>query len=180
MKINLSMERRNRSPGNAWREMRTARETGLRMDVSANGDCAFTAVRPHACITNGFPEQGGGGASADADCAGAADGAGPDVAQDDDDGDGDGDPDSDRPRPTHPSPRAPLCNAATPTGAKLSPSSSADCELWRLPVVLQKIPVSKSGWFAGIRAGRYPKPVQLGARAVAWRASDIRALVASL
>ena len=133
-----------------------------------------------ACITNGFPEQGGGGASADADCAGAADGAGPDVAQDDDDGDGDGDPDSDRPRPTHPSPRAPLCNAATPTGAKLSPSSSADCELWRLPVVLQKIPVSKSGWFAGIRAGRYPKPVQLGARAVAWRASDIRALVASL
>lgn len=131
-------------------------------------------------ITNGFPEQGGGGASADADCAGAADGAAPEVAQDDDDGDGDGDPDSDRHRPPHPSPRALLCNAAIPAGAKPNPSSSADCELWRLPVVLQKIPVSKSGWFAGVRAGRYPKPVKLGARAVAWRAVDIRALVASL
>lgn len=119
------------------------------------------------------------GASADVDCAGA-DGAAPEVAQDDDDGDGDGDPDSDRHRPPHPSPRALLCNAAIPTGAKPNPSSSADCELWRLPVVLQKIPVSKSGWFAGVRAGRYPKPVKLGARAVAWRAVDIRALVASL
>lgn len=132
------------------------------------------------CITNGFPEAGGGGASAGADCAGAADGAAPEVAQDDDDGDGDGDPDSDRHRPPHSSPRALLCNAAIPTGATLTPSNNADCELWRLPVVLQKIPVSKSGWFAGVRAGRYPKPVKLGARAVAWRAVDIRALVASL
>lgn len=152
----------------------------LGYEITSDCHTAMTGGMPSAAL-NHAPAGGLVAAeSAGADCAGAADGAGPDVAQDDDDGDGDGDPDSDRPRPTHPSPRAPLCNAATPTGAKLSPSSSADCELWRLPVVLQKIPVSKSGWFAGIRAGRYPKPVQLGARAVAWRASDIRALVASL
>lgn len=118
--------------------------------------------------------------SAGDDCAGAADGTAPEASSDDDDGDGDGDPDSDRHRPPHPSPRALLCNAAIPAGATLTPSNNADCELWRLPVVLQKIPVSKSGWFAGVRAGRYPKPVKLGARAVAWRAVDIRALVASL
>lgn len=39
------------------------------------------------------------------------------------------------------------------------------------------IPVSRSTWYAGIKSGRYPKPIKLGARAVAWRASDIAELV---
>lgn len=39
------------------------------------------------------------------------------------------------------------------------------------------IPVSRSTWWAGVKSGRFPKPVKLGARAVAWRASDIAALV---
>jgi hypothetical protein len=39
------------------------------------------------------------------------------------------------------------------------------------------IPVSKSGWYEGMKAGLYPKPVKLGDRAVAWRVSDIRRLV---
>ena len=55
-----------------------------------------------------------------------------------------------------------------------------DAVLWRLPTVLEHVPVSQSGWRAGVRAGKYPQPVKIGARAVAWRASDIRALVASL
>lgn len=38
-------------------------------------------------------------------------------------------------------------------------------------------PVSKSTWWAGIKQGRFPKPVKLSARCVAWRAEDIRALV---
>lgn len=42
------------------------------------------------------------------------------------------------------------------------------------------IPVSKSSWWAGVKAGRYPKPVKLGARTTAWRAEDIRALIESM
>lgn len=39
------------------------------------------------------------------------------------------------------------------------------------------IPVSKSTWWAGVKSGRFPKPVKLGPRIPAWRAEDIRALV---
>jgi predicted DNA-binding transcriptional regulator AlpA len=50
----------------------------------------------------------------------------------------------------------------------------------RLPQVLRFIPVSKSTWWAGVKSGRYPKPVKLGVRASAWRAEDIHALIISL
>ena len=46
----------------------------------------------------------------------------------------------------------------------------------RLPQVLQIIPVSKSTWWAGIRAGKYPPAVKLSKRTSAWRRSDILAL----
>lgn len=52
--------------------------------------------------------------------------------------------------------------------------------LVKLPKVLQRFPVSKSDWYAGIRDGKYPKPVKLGARSVAWKSSDIDNLIASL
>jgi prophage regulatory protein len=39
------------------------------------------------------------------------------------------------------------------------------------------LPISKSTWWAGIKAGRYPKPVKLGPRITAWRVEDIRALM---
>jgi prophage regulatory protein len=42
------------------------------------------------------------------------------------------------------------------------------------------IPISKSSWWAGIAAGRYPKPVKLGPHTTAWRVEDIRALIDSL
>ncbi|MEQ1753394.1 MAG: AlpA family phage regulatory protein [Micropepsaceae bacterium] len=41
------------------------------------------------------------------------------------------------------------------------------------------IPVSKSTWWAGVKSGRYPKPVKLGKRITAWRVEDIRHLVAA-
>jgi prophage regulatory protein len=50
----------------------------------------------------------------------------------------------------------------------------------RLPAIIAPhgpIPVSKSTWWAGIKTGRYPKPVKLGARITAWRVEDIRALI---
>ncbi|MGD9711763.1 MAG: helix-turn-helix transcriptional regulator [Thermomicrobiales bacterium] len=39
------------------------------------------------------------------------------------------------------------------------------------------IPVSKSTWWAGVRTGRFPKPVKLGPRITAWRVEDIRNLI---
>lgn len=50
----------------------------------------------------------------------------------------------------------------------------------RLPFIIAPkgpIPISRSSWWSGIKAGRYPKPVKLGPRTTAWRASDIRELI---
>lgn len=40
------------------------------------------------------------------------------------------------------------------------------------------IPISKSSWWAGIKTGKYPKPVKLSARCTCWHAEDIRKLIA--
>lgn len=50
----------------------------------------------------------------------------------------------------------------------------------RLPAVLRLIPVGRSTWWAGVKAGRYPAPVKLGARITAWRAEDLAALIGYL
>lgn len=39
------------------------------------------------------------------------------------------------------------------------------------------LPISRSSWWEGVRARRYPKPVKLGPRITAWRCEDIRALM---
>jgi prophage regulatory protein len=42
------------------------------------------------------------------------------------------------------------------------------------------IPMAKATWYAGIADGRYPRPIQLSAKSVAWRECDITALVKRL
>ena len=49
----------------------------------------------------------------------------------------------------------------------------------RLPAVLSVFPVSRSTWWAGISAGRFPKGVKLGPRITAWKVEDIRKLIDS-
>ena len=49
----------------------------------------------------------------------------------------------------------------------------------RLPQILSVFPVSRSAFWAGIKAGKYPKPVKLSERTTAWRVEDIRELIAS-
>lgn len=49
--------------------------------------------------------------------------------------------------------------------------------LLRLPQVLSLVPVSKSTWWAGVRDGRFPKPVKLSERVTCWRASDVLAFI---
>jgi prophage regulatory protein len=48
------------------------------------------------------------------------------------------------------------------------------------PPVPALIPVSKSNWWAGVKSGKYPKSVKLGARTTAWKVEDIRALITEL
>ena len=43
--------------------------------------------------------------------------------------------------------------------------------------LLPLVPVSKSGWWLGIRKGIYPQGVKLSSRVTVWRVSDIRALL---
>lgn len=50
--------------------------------------------------------------------------------------------------------------------------------LLRLQQVLSIIPVSRTGWLAGVKSGRFPEPVRISARVIAWRASDIANIVA--
>jgi prophage regulatory protein len=42
------------------------------------------------------------------------------------------------------------------------------------------IPVSKSNWWQGVKTGKYPQPIKIGARCTAWRVEDIRNLVEAL
>lgn len=49
--------------------------------------------------------------------------------------------------------------------------------LLRIKQVLRYVPVSRSNWWAGVRIGRYPKPLKLSERVTVWRAADIRQLV---
>ena len=39
------------------------------------------------------------------------------------------------------------------------------------------IPVGRSTWWAGVKSGRFPKPVKLGPRTTAWKVQDIRDLI---
>ena len=52
--------------------------------------------------------------------------------------------------------------------------------LWSLNQVLKQFPVSRSLWLSGVRDGKYPQPIRLSKRRVAWRPNDIHALVQAL
>ncbi len=48
------------------------------------------------------------------------------------------------------------------------------------PPIPGVFPVGRSSWWRGVREGRYPQPVRLAARTVAWEASAIRALIVTV
>lgn len=55
-----------------------------------------------------------------------------------------------------------------------------DAGFVRLPTILKIFPVSKSTWWAGVKANTYPQPVKLGPKVTAWRVEDIKALIATV
>jgi len=52
--------------------------------------------------------------------------------------------------------------------------------LLRLPQVLRETALCRSSIYAAISEGRFPPPVRIGRRAVAWRLEDIEAWKAKL
>lgn len=55
----------------------------------------------------------------------------------------------------------------------------SDEQLFRLPTVRATTGKSKPAIYVGIREGTFPAPLRIGKRAVAWRASEIRAWIES-
>lgn len=45
------------------------------------------------------------------------------------------------------------------------------------PPIPAIFPVSKSTWWKGVKAGKYPQPVKIGIRCTAWKVEDIRAFI---
>ncbi len=46
------------------------------------------------------------------------------------------------------------------------------------PPIPAIIPVKKSTWWAGVKSGRFPKPIKLSKGVTVWRVEDIRAYIA--
>jgi predicted DNA-binding transcriptional regulator AlpA len=42
------------------------------------------------------------------------------------------------------------------------------------------IPMGRTSWYKGIKEGRYPAPVKLSERSVAWRSTDIVELISRI
>ena len=59
-------------------------------------------------------------------------------------------------------------------------SSLPDTGFLRLSQVLRFVPVGKSTWWSGVRSGRFPPAIKLGPKTTAWKAEDIRELIAQL
>lgn len=59
-------------------------------------------------------------------------------------------------------------------------SQNQEFGLLRLKQVLEVFPVSKSHWYEGIKAGKYPAGVMLSPGVRAWRKKDIVELIEKL
>lgn len=57
------------------------------------------------------------------------------------------------------------------------PVDFPDIGFVRLPQILRVFPISRTAFLTGVRDGLYPKPVRIGAKAVAWKVEDIRAML---
>lgn len=69
---------------------------------------------------------------------------------------------------------------AQPLSLEAFNQTASGVSLYRLKQVLARIPVSRSAWFAGVQAGRYPRSYSLGPRTTVWRSDDIDRVIASV
>ncbi|CZG39476.1 AlpA family phage regulatory protein [Legionella pneumophila serogroup 1] len=45
------------------------------------------------------------------------------------------------------------------------------------PPIPALIPIGKSTWWAGVKSGRFPKPIKFGPRMTVWKVEDIKAFI---
>lgn len=50
----------------------------------------------------------------------------------------------------------------------------------RISQILELIPIGKSTWWAGVKNGRFPKPIKFGPNTTVWRIQDIEDLIKTL
>lgn len=76
------------------------------------------------------------------------------------------------------------CTIATKTGA-ITIKQLPEVGYLRLPQIIGDtqrnipaiIPVSRSAWWAGVKAGRFPQAFKLGPRTTVWRVADVLKLL---
>ena len=52
--------------------------------------------------------------------------------------------------------------------------------LLRVPAITERIGCSRSYWWAGVKAGKFPQGIKLSSRVTVWRRSDIDSMIATL
>ncbi len=67
-----------------------------------------------------------------------------------------------------------------PVSVKNDSNNPSNLRLYRLPQVLERIPVSRSAWYAGIKSGRYPHGTNLAPRTTVWRSDHIDQIILTL
>lgn len=65
------------------------------------------------------------------------------------------------------------------TGNQAQSVPSGD-RLLRINQVLEKFPVGRSTWWAGVKDGKYPRGIKLSERTTAWRESEVDRLISRL
>ena len=48
------------------------------------------------------------------------------------------------------------------------------------PPIQPILPISKSSWWGGVKSGRFPKAIKIGANTTVWREDEVRSLVDEL
>ena len=49
-----------------------------------------------------------------------------------------------------------------------------------IPPILPILPISKSSWWAGVKEGKYPKPIKIGKNITVWRSDEVQKLISEI
>lgn len=52
--------------------------------------------------------------------------------------------------------------------------------LLRVPQITDRMGISRSGWWKGVRDGKFPKGIKLSPRVTVWKSSQIDALITGI
>jgi len=67
----------------------------------------------------------------------------------------------------------------TDTNASTGENANPAAIFLNVDAIVRSLPMSKSTWLAGVKSGKFPKPVRITPARPVWRKTDIDALVAS-